>query len=114
MQVGTNRGKGANHNSGVQATANVAKSEVTAWPHRSQTPSTVSSQHAQSSVADHHQKSRPTEPVSAAVQPATAKLGTATLPQTDEAPSRANVLGTVLLGLTMFGSWLGFRRMKRQ
>lgn len=112
--VGTNRGKGANHNSGVQATANVAKSEVTAWPHRSQTPSTVSSQHAQSSVADHHQKSRPTEPVSAAVQPATAKLGTATLPQTDEAPSRANVLGTVLLGLTMFGSWLGFRRMKRQ
>lgn len=112
--VGTNHGKGANRNSGMQGTANGAKSEVTAWSLQSQTTNTASPQHAQTSVAGHHQESRPTEPVSAAVQPATAKLGTATLPQTDEAPSRANVLGTVLLGLTMFGSWLGFRRMKRQ
>nr|WP_243677390.1 LPXTG cell wall anchor domain-containing protein [Lactiplantibacillus plantarum] len=97
----------------MQTTANGAKSVVTSWPHRSQTSNTVSSQHAQTIVAGHHQESRPTESASVAVQPATAKLGTSALPQTGEAPSRANVMGTVLLGLTMFGSWLGFRRVKR-
>ncbi|WP_339981198.1 bacterial Ig-like domain-containing protein [Lactiplantibacillus plantarum] len=111
--VGTNHGKGADRNSGMQTTANGAKSVVTSWPHRSQTSNTVSSQHAQTIVAGHHQESRPTESASVAVQPATAKLGTSALPQTGEAPSRANVMGTVLLGLTMFGSWLGFRRVKR-
>ncbi|MCG0898635.1 cell surface protein precursor [Lactiplantibacillus plantarum] len=111
--VGTNHGKGADRNSGMQTTANGAKSVVTSWPHRSQMTNTASLQHAQTTVGGHHQESRPTESASVAVQPVTAKLGTSALPQTGEAPSRANVMGTVLLGLTMFGSWLGFRRVKR-
>ncbi|MCI3955168.1 bacterial Ig-like domain-containing protein [Lactiplantibacillus plantarum] len=111
--VGTNHGKGADRNSGMQTTANGAKSVVTSWPHRSQMTNTASLQHAQTIVGGHHQESRPTESASVAVQPVTAKLGTSALPQTGEAPSRANVMGTVLLGLTMFGSWLGFRRVKR-
>lgn len=111
--VGTNHGKGADRNSGMQTTANGAKSVVTSWPHRSQMTNTASLQHAQTIVGGHHQESRPTESASIAVQPVTVKLGTSALPQTGEAPSRANVMGTVLLGLTMFGSWLGFRRVKR-
>ncbi|MCG5035220.1 bacterial Ig-like domain-containing protein [Lactiplantibacillus plantarum] len=111
--VGTNHGKGADRNSGMQTTANGAKSVVTSWTHRSQMTNTASLQHAQTIVGGHHQESRPTESASVAVQPVTAKLGTSALPQTGEAPSRANVMGTVLLGLTMFGSWLGFRRVKR-
>ncbi|WEE35339.1 bacterial Ig-like domain-containing protein [Lactiplantibacillus paraplantarum] len=46
------------------------------------------------------------------IVPATDKLGTAVLPQTGSAPSRGGVLGTLLLGLTLFGGWLGRRKQR--
>ncbi|EQM53624.1 hypothetical protein N692_05365 [Lactiplantibacillus plantarum EGD-AQ4] len=47
---------------------------------------------------------------SSSVQPASAKIGTDYLPQTGEQASNTGIWGALLLGLTVFGSWLGLRR----
>lgn len=47
---------------------------------------------------------------SSSVQPATAKIGADYLPQTGEQASHSGIWGAILLGLTVYGSWLGLRR----
>lgn len=59
-------------------------------------------------------KQQELQPVHSDDTATTAKLGSANLPQTGESPSRVNVMGTLLLGLTVLGGWLGFRSKKRQ
>ncbi|MCT3282529.1 BspA family leucine-rich repeat surface protein [Lactiplantibacillus pentosus] len=51
------------------------------------------------------------QPVSSSsVQPASAKIGVTHLPQTGEQASHSGIWGALLLGLTVFGGWLGLRR----
>lgn len=47
---------------------------------------------------------------SSSVQPASAKIGVTHLPQTGEQASHSGIWGALLLGLTVFGGWLGLRR----